>query len=100
VASLLEAAGLSRSNPTHIVPQGRVMALTTMADEARLDMLREVSGMSACAPRPQTREPRASRRACSRRRAVCRGGERSGRGARLVTWVGEACAICTSSLET
>ena len=33
VASLLDSAGLSRTNPTHIVPQGRVMALTTMRDD-------------------------------------------------------------------
>ena len=63
VASLLESAGLSRSNPTHIVPQGRVMALTTMKDEARLEMLRDVSGASACAPLPD-RAPRAPPPVC------------------------------------
>lgn len=54
IASLLESAGLSRSNPTHIVPQGRVIALTTMKDEARLKLLREVSGTStyACLASP------------------------------------------------
>ena len=43
VADLLESAGLSRSNPMHIVPQGRVMALTTMKDGARLEMTRVLS---------------------------------------------------------
>jgi len=37
VATMLESVGLSRSNPTHIVPQGRVTALTTMRDEQRLE---------------------------------------------------------------
>ena len=46
VASLLEGAGLCRTNPTHIVPQGRVNLLTTMKDSQRLDMLREISGTS------------------------------------------------------
>ena len=53
VANLLESAGLSRSDPTHIVPQGRVLALTTMKDEARLSMLREVAGTSAYDARRQ-----------------------------------------------
>ena len=53
IASLLESAGLSRSNPTHIVPQGRVMALTTMKDSARLALLREVSGTSTYDARRQ-----------------------------------------------
>ena len=44
VASLLESAGLSRHNPHHIVPQGRVNALTTMRDDQRLEMLKEVAG--------------------------------------------------------
>ena len=47
VANLLESAGISRSNPTNIVPQGRVTALTTMRDDARLEMLRDVAGASA-----------------------------------------------------
>ena len=34
VTSMLETAGLSRSNPYNIVPQGRVSALTTMKDDA------------------------------------------------------------------
>ena len=49
VANLLESAGLSRSNPTHIVPQGRVVNLTVMKDAQRLDMLREVAGTNTCA---------------------------------------------------
>ena len=46
IASLFESAGLSRNNPTHIVPQGRVAALTTMRDATRLEMFREVAGTS------------------------------------------------------
>ena len=46
VASMLESAGLSKNNPHHIVPQGRVNALTMMKDEQRLEMLKEVAGSS------------------------------------------------------
>jgi len=46
VTEMLEAAGLSRSNPFYIVPQGRVATLTNMKDEERLNMLKEISGSS------------------------------------------------------
>ena len=46
MAALLETSGLSRSNPYNIVPQGKVNALTTMSDEQRLEMLREIAGTS------------------------------------------------------
>ncbi|KAJ4299589.1 Structural maintenance of chromosomes protein 3 [Kalmusia sp. IMI 367209] len=46
VNEMLDAAGLSRSNPFYIVPQGRVAALTNMKDEERLNMLKEISGSS------------------------------------------------------
>lgn len=44
VFEMLEAAGLSRSNPFYIVPQGRVTAITNMKDEERLSLLKEISG--------------------------------------------------------
>ena len=44
VTSLLETSGLSKANPYNIVPQGKVMALTTMKDEHRLDMMMEIAG--------------------------------------------------------
>jgi structural maintenance of chromosome 3 (chondroitin sulfate proteoglycan 6) len=46
VNEMLEAAGLSRSNPFYIGPQGRVATLTNMKDEERLNMLKEISGSS------------------------------------------------------
>eukprot|EP00746_Dinoflagellata_sp_MGD_P165964 gnl/MRDRNA2_/MRDRNA2_95562_c0_seq1.p1 gnl/MRDRNA2_/MRDRNA2_95562_c0~~gnl/MRDRNA2_/MRDRNA2_95562_c0_seq1.p1 ORF type:complete len:1200 (-),score=338.27 gnl/MRDRNA2_/MRDRNA2_95562_c0_seq1:130-3729(-) len=46
VFSLLESCGFSRSNPYYIVQQGKVAELTLMTDEARLDLLKEVSGAS------------------------------------------------------
>ena len=46
VSSLLETSGLSKANPYNIVPQGRVNALTTSKDSQRLDMLKEVAGVS------------------------------------------------------
>lgn len=46
VNEMLEAAGLSRSNPFYIVPQGRVATLTNMKDEQRLNLLKEISGSS------------------------------------------------------
>ncbi|KAL5399576.1 hypothetical protein PMIN03_012644 [Paraphaeosphaeria minitans] len=46
VNEMLEAAGLSRSNPFYIVPQGRVATLTNMKDGERLNMLKEISGSS------------------------------------------------------
>ncbi|KAL6707659.1 Structural maintenance of chromosomes protein 3 [Coniothyrium glycines] len=44
VTQILESAGLSRSNPYYIVPQGRVTALTNMKDVERLKVLKEISG--------------------------------------------------------
>jgi structural maintenance of chromosome 3 (chondroitin sulfate proteoglycan 6) len=44
VQQVLESAGLSRSNPYYIVPQGRVTALTNMKDPERLSLLKEISG--------------------------------------------------------
>ena len=44
VTNLLESAGFSRSNPYNVVPQGKVTMLTTMKDEQRLDLLKEVAG--------------------------------------------------------
>lgn len=41
---MLEAAGFSRSNPYNIVPQGKVMLLTTMKDEHRLDLIKDIAG--------------------------------------------------------
>jgi len=41
---MLEAAGFSRLNPYNIVPQGKVTKLTTMKDEQRLDLVKEIAG--------------------------------------------------------
>ncbi|KAF2183445.1 RecF/RecN/SMC protein [Zopfia rhizophila CBS 207.26] len=46
VQDTLEAAGLAKSNPYYIVPQGRVTALTNMGDSQRLNLLKEVAGSS------------------------------------------------------
>ena len=46
VANLLESAGFSRSNPYYVVQQGKVNALCLMKDEHRLDLLKEVAGIS------------------------------------------------------
>ncbi len=46
VSSLLESAGLSKSNPYYIVEQGKVRSLTLMQDNERLDLLKEVAGTS------------------------------------------------------
>ncbi|KAJ2089357.1 Structural maintenance of chromosomes protein 3 [Coemansia sp. RSA 487] len=44
IASLLESAGFSRSNPYYIVPQGRITSLTHAKDAERLTLLKEVAG--------------------------------------------------------
>lgn len=44
VQSLLEGAGLSRSNPYYMVQQGKIQALCTMTDGERLRLLKEVAG--------------------------------------------------------
>ena len=44
VASLLETSGISKANPYNIVPQNKVNVLTTMKDENRLDMLKDIAG--------------------------------------------------------
>lgn len=44
VMSLLESAGLSKSNPYYIVQQGKVANLCVMKDKDRLDLLKGVAG--------------------------------------------------------
>jgi len=44
VASLLESAGFSKSNPYYIVQQGKVSNLCVMKDQDRLNLLKEVAG--------------------------------------------------------
>ncbi|CAM9183039.1 unnamed protein product [Chrysoparadoxa australica] len=44
VSALLESAGFSKSNPYYIVQQGKVALLTTMKDDERLNLLKEVAG--------------------------------------------------------
>jgi len=44
VSNLLESAGFSSSNPYYIVEQGKVNRLTTMKDNERLELLKEVAG--------------------------------------------------------
>jgi len=53
VVNLLESAGFSKSNPYNIVPQGKVMTLTTMKDEQRLELLKEVAGTRTYTERRQ-----------------------------------------------
>jgi structural maintenance of chromosome 3 (chondroitin sulfate proteoglycan 6) len=43
---LLETSGISRANPYHVVPQGKVNALVLMKDTGRLDMLKDIAGIS------------------------------------------------------
>jgi len=44
IVNLLESAGLSRSNPYYIVPQGKVVSLIRMRDAERLELLKEIAG--------------------------------------------------------
>lgn len=44
VVNLLETAGFSRANPYYVVQQGKIMAMTTMKDHERLELLKEVGG--------------------------------------------------------
>mmetsp|Transcript_10832 Transcript_10832/g.20577 ORF Transcript_10832/g.20577 Transcript_10832/m.20577 type:complete len:1210 (+) Transcript_10832:29-3658(+) len=44
VVSLLESAGLSRSNPYYIVQQGQVQRLIKMKNAERLELLKEIAG--------------------------------------------------------
>ncbi|KAK9866710.1 hypothetical protein WJX84_008069 [Apatococcus fuscideae] len=44
VVNLLESAGFSRANPYYVVQQGKIMAMTTMKDHERLDLLKEIGG--------------------------------------------------------
>jgi len=44
IATLLDMAGISSSNPSNIIAQGEVAALAGMSDERRLRMLQEVAG--------------------------------------------------------
>ena len=44
ISSLLESAGLSRSNPYYAVQQGRISQLIKMRDSERLELLKEIAG--------------------------------------------------------
>jgi len=44
VTSLLESAGLSRTNPYYIVAQGQVTTLIKMKDEHRLQLVKDIAG--------------------------------------------------------
>ena len=44
VQSLLESAGFSRANPYYVVQQGKIMAMSTMRDSERLELLKEIGG--------------------------------------------------------
>ena len=44
ITSLLESAGLSRSNPYYIVQQGKINQLIKMRDSERLDLMKEIAG--------------------------------------------------------
>eukprot|EP01133_Synstelium_polycarpum_P021129 gene21129-25383_t len=44
VKSLMEAAGLSASNPYYIVQQGQIAEMTVMRDAQRLELLKELAG--------------------------------------------------------
>jgi len=44
VQSLLESAGFSRANPYYVVQQGKIMAMSTMRDAERLELLKEIGG--------------------------------------------------------
>ena len=42
--AMLETAGLSSSNPYHIVKQGKISSLATCSDKARLNIVRDLAG--------------------------------------------------------
>ncbi|CAL8464327.1 g3862 [Coccomyxa elongata] len=44
VMNLLESAGFSRANPYYVVQQGKIMAMSTMKDQERLELLKEIGG--------------------------------------------------------
>ena len=44
VMNLLEAAGLSRSNPYYVVQQGKISQLIKMKEPQRLELLKEIAG--------------------------------------------------------
>ena len=44
ITSLLESAGLSRSNPYYMVQQGKINQLIKMRDSERLELLKEIAG--------------------------------------------------------
>ena len=46
LVNTLEACGLSRSNPYHIVQQGKIQAMATMKDSERLQLLKSIGGAS------------------------------------------------------
>lgn len=41
---VLESCGFSRTNPYHVVRQGKVTELTAMSDNSRLKLLKEIAG--------------------------------------------------------
>lgn len=45
VAQLLETSGLSKNNPYNIVPQNKVNELTTMNEEKRLELIKDIAGV-------------------------------------------------------
>ncbi|KAH0478089.1 MAG: uncharacterized protein KVP18_004146 [Porospora cf. gigantea A] len=42
--AVLESCGFSKSNPYYVVRQGQIANMTTMADDARLRLLKEIAG--------------------------------------------------------
>ncbi|KAK9807008.1 hypothetical protein WJX72_010649 [[Myrmecia] bisecta] len=44
IQNFLESAGFSKANPYNVVQQGKVMAMTTMKEHERLDLLKEIGG--------------------------------------------------------
>lgn len=56
VMNLLESAGFSRSNPYYIVKQGKIDELSTMGDEARLELVKEIAGTNVYEKKRQESE--------------------------------------------
>lgn len=44
VQNMLESAGFSRANPYYVVQQGKIMKMTMMKENERLDLLKEIGG--------------------------------------------------------
>ena len=53
VQNLLESAGFSRANPYYVVQQGKIMKMTTLKEEERLDLLKEIGGTKVYEERRQ-----------------------------------------------